>query len=414
MKVSIITIGDEILIGQVIDSNSARIGQMIQDLGLRVNFKWTISDERSEILYTLSEAKTKSDIIFITGGLGPTNDDITKSILAEFFQSNLVFSEKNYSHLESLLKPRNIPITESHKSQCFVPEIANLLDNQMGTAMGLHIEQDQRIWFAMPGVPYEMEYIMKHQILPLLQSKGLEKSSYYRTVHIMGQGETQIASVIEPLLQNKSQSIKIAYLPSLGYVRIRLTVDDNITPEIKKEVDQWIELISEKFGTAVYGFDDTSLPKELSKLISDNNIQIGFAESCTGGYLSHLITLIPGASQYFRGSIIAYSYELKTQLCGVLPNTLVEYGAVSEPTVIEMAKGIAKRLDLDLAISISGIAGPDGGTPEKPVGTVWIAVGNETDVKTKKLKLSKDRQRNIETSAYYAMILAWEWLKEHY
>lgn len=148
-------------------------------------------------------------------------------------------------------------------------------------------------------------------------------------------------------------------------------------------MDQWIELISEKFGTAVYGFDDTSLPKELSKLISDNNIQIGFAESCTGGYLSHLITLIPGASQYFRGSIIAYSYELKTQLCGVLPNTLVEYGAVSEPTVIEMAKGIAKRLDLDLAISISGIAGPDGGTPEKPVGTVWIAVGNETDVKTK-------------------------------
>ena len=148
MKVSIITIGDEILIGQVIDSNSARIGQMIQDLGLRVNFKWTISDERSEILYTLSEAKTKSDIIFITGGLGPTNDDITKSILAEFFQSNLVFSEKNYSHLESLLKPRNIPITESHKSQCYVPEIANLLDNQMGTAMGLHIEQDQKIWFA--------------------------------------------------------------------------------------------------------------------------------------------------------------------------------------------------------------------------------------------------------------------------
>ena len=155
MKVSIITIGDEILIGQVIDSNSARIGQMIQDLG------WTISDERSEILYTLSEAKTKSDIIFITGGLGPTNDDITKSILAEFFQSNLVFSEKNYSHLESLLKPRNIPITESHKSQCFVPEIANLLDNQMGTAMGLHIEQDQRIWFAMPGVPYEMDLCYK-------------------------------------------------------------------------------------------------------------------------------------------------------------------------------------------------------------------------------------------------------------
>lgn len=413
MKVSIITIGDEILIGQVIDSNSAKIGQMVQDLGIRINHKWAISDNRVEMLYTFDQANQKSDIIFVTGGLGPTEDDITKEILAEFFQTKLVFSDQSFEHIKALFLPRNIKITDRHHRQCMIPENARLLDNQMGTALGLHIESDGKHWFAMPGVPYEMEYIMKHEVIPYLQSIEITKESYHRTIHIMGVSETQIADRIAPIIGKRNNLIQIAYLPSLGNVRLRLTVDENLTEEIKRELEDYIFQIGQVYGTAVIGYDYTSLEYELGTILKSKGMMIGTAESCTGGYVSHLLTSIPGSSAYFKGAIIAYTNEMKMQFCNVALETLMKFTAVSEETVIEMVKGSCEKLNLDIALAVSGIAGPDGGTAEAPVGTIWIAAGNTSIVKTRKLQLSKDRKRNIEAAAYYSLILAWEWISEH-
>lgn len=410
MKISLISIGDEILVGQVLDTNGVRIAQALADIGQRIDYKWTIGDTAQDILYTMREAANRSDCIIITGGLGPTKDDITKKVMAQFFNVKLDYSPKAYQHLEAMLSSRNIEITDSHKTQCYIPSNAQLLDNQKGTALGLQIEDKDLVWFAMPGVPYEMEYILIHSIIPFLKSKFGHISSYHRTIHIMGIGETKIADTIEPLIKERFPEIKIAYLPSLGYVRVRLTSDDLQSEVDKEQVDEAISLIRSLFERKAFGTDDTNLATELGIKLKSLNKTIGCAESCTGGYASHLITSVSGASEFFKGSIIAYSNEIKQSHLNVPKEVLDQHGAVSEATVRRMVIGACKALGTDISVAISGIAGPSGGTTEKPVGTVWIAAGNQDHQIVKLLKLGKDRQQNIEAAAYFALILAWEWL----
>lgn len=410
MKISIITIGDELLIGQVVDSNSAKIATMLGNLGLSVHRKWCVGDSREEIEYALAQAEESADLILITGGLGPTKDDITKKIMAEYFNNDLVFSDQHLLHLEKMLKPRGIEVTDAHKTQCYVPDHAELLDNQLGTALGLKMEVKGKTWISMPGVPYEMEYIMEHSVLPYLMTINQDKHWYAYTINSIGMGETEIASIIEPLLEDMPSYISIAYLPSISMVRVRLTGNHSDPVFLKSQVDAYAKIAEDSLGSKVLNRNNSTIEAEIAHLLLKQNKTIGTAESCTGGNIASKITSIPGCSKYFIGSIVAYSYEVKTHLLNVSKERLVEFGAVSEETVISMMVGACESLHADFTIAVSGIAGPDGGTPDKPVGTVWIAVGNALRYKTKKLKLSRDRHRNIEAASILALILAREWL----
>ena len=410
MKIGIITIGDELLLGQVIDSNSAKIANMIYPLGLKIEKKWCISDQHEAILSCMAQAEAELDLILVTGGLGPTRDDITKKTMAEFFGVPLVFSDENYQHILSLFNARNIPVREEQKSQCFIPEGTRLLENKMGTAMGLYFHHQHKHWFAMPGVPFEMEYIMQNSVLPFLQQQGSHERIMHKTIHIAGLGETDIASRLEPLLHNIPQEMTLAYLPSIGLVKFRLTMKSENEQWMSEQLDHYINVCKNELGDKVFSASDENLESVVANLLNEKNFTLGLCESCTGGFLSYRFTTMPGASDYFKGTIVCYSNEIKMNLLKVQESTLDQFGAVSEETVKELVIGGIKTLNVDCCISISGIAGPSGGTIEKPVGTIWIAVGNAENQLTKKLLLWKDRKRNIEGASTYALILCREWL----
>ncbi len=410
VRIGVINIGDELLLGQVIDSNSARIGQFLAPLGLNVHRKWCVGDDAEEIKYALTEAARTEEIILITGGLGPTRDDVTKKVLAEYFGVGMVFSEENYAHLRNLLEPRNVPIREVHRQQCFMPANARLLENKMGTAMGMWMEHEGKIYIAMPGVPYEMDYIMIHGVLPGLKAKSYSSNMYHQTMHVGGMGETEIAAVIEPLLNKLPEYISLAYLPALGTVRVRLTGNHENAALLKQQIDDYLNQMSASLGEKVFGFGDSSLEKALGAMLLEKGLKLGTAESCTGGNIAHKITSVPGSSAYFMGGVISYTNAVKKTMLNVKDQTLENHGAVSEQTVREMVTGCCEALNVDLAIAVSGIAGPDGGTDELPVGTIFIAAGNADGILTRKLKLGKDRSRNIETASIYALLLAREWI----
>lgn len=412
MKIALIVIGDEILLGQVIDSNASSIAKLLYEEGLQIFKKWTVADQKEEIQLALIESSQQADIILMTGGLGPTKDDITKKTLADFLKRPLVFNEIQQKHLEKILKPRGIPITEMQLHQCYLPDQSLLLDNQLGTALGMWLEQQGKIYISMPGVPYEMEFIMQHTVIPKLRSFQSEKRLIHQTVVTVGLGETEIAARIEPLLSNMPDHISIAYLPSQGQVKVRLTATGSDEELIQKELNHFIRIIQTELESAIIGVGATSLEFEIGNLLRKGNKTLVTAESCTGGHLAHRITLIPGASDYFLGSVVAYQNHIKESLLGVSPEILETYGAVSEACVISMVKGSCEKFNSDFAIATSGIAGPGGGTSEKPVGTVWIAYGSKDNIETKKFQFTRDRIRNIEASSTYALILFWKFLKK--
>lgn len=411
MKISLIVIGDEILLGQVIDSNASSIAKLLYQEGLQIFKKWTVADQEDEIQRALTESSQQSDIILMTGGLGPTKDDITKKTLADFLKRPLVFNEIQKEHLEKILKPRGIEVTERQLHQCYMPDGSLLLDNQMGTALGMWIEQEGKIYISMPGVPYEMEFIMQHGVIPKLRSFQSDKHIIHQTVYTVGMGETEIAARIEPLLSNMPAHISIAYLPSQGQVKVRLTTSGNDKEFIQVELDHFINMIQTELETAIIGIGQTSLEKEIGNLLRNGKKTLVTAESCTGGHLAHQISSVPGASDYFLGSVVAYQNHIKESLLNVAPEILETNGAVSEACVIAMVKGVCEKFNSDFAIATSGIAGPGGGTPEKPVGTVWIAYGTKENIETKKYQFTRDRIRNIEASSTFAMILFWKFLK---
>lgn len=407
MNAVIIAIGDELLIGQVVDSNSTFIGQVLSELGIKVIRKWTTGDKAEEIKYTLRQASESADLILLTGGLGPTKDDITKKTLAEYFETPLVFNQQNYDHLLKLLSYRNLPVKESYLEQCYIPSIAELLDNRLGTALGMWIEHKNKIFISLPGVPDEMKYIMTYQVIPRLSDRFIVDKYFSRTYYTCGIGETDIADRLEPLLNEFADKISIAYLPSIAQVKFRISIQSETDLSILEECSK---KIYQEFGNVIFGEGNTNISQELGKLLLSRKLTMGTVESCTGGEIASKISSIPGSSAYYKGSLITYATELKEKILNIPNESIQKYNVVSSQIAEEMVKKAANILNTDLVISSTGIAGPEGGTEDIPIGTIYISCGNQSRILTQKLKLSKNRERNIEAASVLALNLAREWV----
>jgi nicotinamide-nucleotide amidase len=412
-KVGIITIGDELLIGQVTDTNSTRIGQILGKEGIRVLRKWCVGDRAEEILYALHEAEKMADLILITGGLGPTKDDITVKTLSEYFGAGLVFHEGAFANLSRMLEARHVPVRDMHRQQCVLPSNARLLDNKLGTAPGLLFEEKGKIWVSMPGVPYEMEYILEHGVMPLLRDKGFNQGFSQMTILTAGLGESEIAHRIEPLIEGMPEEISLAYLPSLGSVRLRLSGQSSDPQALANKIRHFGDIIIQELKHHVCGTGDGNVSQMLGQVLRDGKLKICTAESCTGGSISRMIAEIQGASDYFEGAVIGYSVDSKKEILGLNSHILESAGIVSEQTVREMALGACRLFHADLAIATTGYAGPTGGTEESPTGTIWIAAGNEKHMITRRISGGMDRIRNIERASALGLLLAWDWIRQY-
>ncbi len=414
MTANILIIGDEILIGQTIDTNSAVIAKHLNKIGIDVGIVLTVADDNQAIVNGLATIVKSSDLILTTGGLGPTKDDITKQALCAYFEDELDFKEDMYQGIKKAFAKRNIPVTEAHRLQCYIPSSAELCPNNMGTAPGMLFEKDEKKYFSMPGVPYEMEHLLTDYLIPLLQKESLESGIYHRTLLTAGTGETVLADMISDILSEIPEKIGIAYLPSLGSVKIRLTAKGEVEKDLAAMVDLFFKRIKNKLQEFVYGEEEESLEEHIGKLLLQKGLTLCTAESCTGGHIGHKITSVSGSSAYFEGGVVSYSNESKKKLLGVKEETLEQYGAVSEETVIEMQKGAIQLMNTSLSLSVSGIAGPTGGTKEKPVGTIWIACGDGNEIRTRKIVAGKTRLKNIEYATVYALNMLRQFVKEKY
>lgn len=404
MEAAILTIGDEILIGQIVDTNSAWLGQKLSEIGIKVKKIFSLGDQKEEIIKGLSQAISESDMVIITGGLGPTKDDITKVAIAEFLGVELFFHHETYERIKRIFEKIGKQMSSSHDSQCFMPEGVTILKNSMGTAPGMLFNYKNKKIISLPGVPYEMKAIMEEVVLPMLVDESVN-TIIHKTILTCCTGETVIENRISDLVSSFPPELKIAYLPSLAQVRLRLTATGNNLEAIQKMINYYTDGISERLSDVIFGYDDSSLENELQKLCISKGLTIALAESCTGGHISSKIVSVPGSSEYYLGGMVAYSDEIKKKLLHVSEVTLHNYGAVSEETVKEMVDGTIRIFNCDAAISVSGIAGPGGGSTEKPVGTIWICVGNNQKKETFLLKAGKDRNKNIEIASIYALDL---------
>jgi nicotinamide-nucleotide amidase len=403
MIAEIITIGDELLIGQVIDTNSAWIGENLNMIGIKVHQITSISDDREHILKTLEEAETRADIILITGGLGPTKDDITKTTLCEYFDTRLVFNQDAYKNIETIFLQRGYTVTELNRRQAEVPANCTPIMNLNGTAPGMWFERNNKIFVSMPGVPFEMKTMMSEQILPKFTAKLNLGFIIHKTILTQGVGESFLAKTIEDWEDSLPKSIKLAYLPQPGMVRLRLTAIGNNKAEILNLIEEQDQKLRQLIPDYIFGYDNETMESVVGNLLKKHKMTVSTAESCTGGRIAHLITSVPGSSEYFIGSVVAYSNRIKEAELGVRAESLEKYGAVSEAVVREMAEGIRKKFKTDFSIATSGIAGPDGGTDEKPVGTTWIAVATPEKTITQKFLFGEHRGRNIHKAALAAL-----------
>jgi nicotinamide-nucleotide amidase len=405
MKAEIITIGDEILIGQIVDTNSAWMGQQLNLLGIEVYQVTSVHDNHDHILKAISEAEQNADLVLITGGLGPTKDDITKKCLCEYFNTELVLFPDVLEHVQSLLSSRNVIINDLNRDQALLPSSCTVLHNSVGTASGMWFEQNNTIFVSMPGVPFEMEAIMLEEVFPRLTKLGITQNIVHRTVLTIGLPESMLAEKIEQWESALPEFIKLAYLPSQMMVRLRLSgygVDKNlIEEEINRQIKELVALIPEH----VFGFDDDNLGVVIGRLLSGLGHTLALAESCTGGSIAQFITSNAGSSAYFKGGVVAYSNEIKCKLLSVSSELIETHGAVSRQVAEAMAVGACKVMDTNYAVATTGIAGPDGGTHEKPVGTVWIAVAGPSGVKSKMYNFKHNRERNIIRTTHTALNL---------
>ncbi len=406
MLAEIITIGDELLIGQVIDTNSAWLGQQLSQNGIQVKQITSVSDDAKHIVAALDEAKKRADIILITGGLGPTKDDITKKTLKEYFKMDWRQDEEVLQNVIGIFRRFGKETTDINKLQAQVPDKCIALKNKNGTAPGMWFDIDQKVFVSMPGVPYEMKGIMSESVLPMLRKKFGLPTIIHRTILTQGIGESMLAEKIERWEDSlATEKIKLAYLPSPGIVRLRLSVEGNDKDALLKSVNKKIAEVMPIIKGFVFGFDEDTLEKVVGDLLKKEKRTLSTAESCTGGLVAHMLTSVPGSSEYYWGSIVSYSYEVKTNELNVPKEMLEQFGAVSEETVKQMAIGVRERLKTDYSIAISGIAGPDGGTDDKPVGTVWIAVSKKEFVFAKKFQFGDNRERNILRSSIMALAM---------
>ncbi|MBK9487688.1 MAG: competence/damage-inducible protein A [Haliscomenobacter sp.] len=403
MKISILTVGDEILIGQIVDTNSAWMGQQLNLTGARVVTIITVGDTMEAIHAGLREALEQADVILMTGGLGPTKDDITKKALSEYMGVDMVFHELTFQRITKMFEVWGRPMNEAHRLQCYMPANAEILTNKMGTAPGMWMEYAGKVIVSMPGVPYEMQYLMEHEVLPKLKQKFQGQPIAHRTILTVGEGESHISEKLEDFEEGLPEGFKLAYLPQIAQVRLRITGSLADEATLHRILDEKAEIIKSRFADIIYGFGTDTLEGAIGVMLKERGLKLATAESCTGGYLAHRITSVAGASDYFVGSVIAYANEVKMQVLGVSSATLDTHGAVSEQTVIEMAEGAVKVLPADIAISISGIAGPGGGSDTKPVGLAWMAVSNGQKTKTFSIRAGKDRDKNIQYFTIHAL-----------
>ena len=401
MKCEVISIGDELLIGQTVNTNASWIGEQLNNFGFTMAYGAVISDNKDDIISALINAANRSNVIIITGGLGPTKDDITKHTLTEYFNTSLELNKDIETNIIAYFKSVNRPILKSNLDQALLPKSCQVLSNSRGTASGMWFEKNNIIYISLPGVPYEMKGIMQEQVFPKLLSKmGGETVVVNKTIRTHGMGESFLAEIIKSWEDKlESNNIKLAYLPSPGIVKLRLSVLGLDQLILEKKLDYAIDELKALIPDQIYGYGNVTMEGIVGNLLKDRELTVATAESCTGGSVSKMLTSISGSSSYFNGSIVSYTNQSKVDLLNVDNNDIDNYGAVSQQVVEQMAEGVRNKLHADYGISTSGIAGPSGGTKEKPVGTVWIAVASKNRIVSKKLKLGYNRERNIHVSS---------------
>ncbi|SEG53761.1 competence/damage-inducible protein A [Sphingobacterium lactis] len=412
MKAEIITIGDEILLGQIVDTNSAWIAQVLFAEQIHIQQITSITDKEDHILQALADARDRADLIICTGGLGPTKDDVTKFTAAKFFLTELVHDPAVLAHVEQIFARFNRTMPDINLGQADVLANGEVLFNDWGTAPGMWVEDQGKVFVFLPGVPFEMKNLMTHRVIPKLKVFKSTEQVVNRYILTVGIGESHLAESIADIEDSFPPHVHLAYLPKIGLVRLRISVTGTDIDALNREADQWKEALAKRIGKAVVATEDISFEEVIVRAFSTCGYTLSTAESCTGGNIARLITEIPGSSEMFQGSIVAYANSVKENMLGVQADTLAHHGAVSEQTVIEMAKGVQSKLNSNYAIATSGIAGPGGGTPEKPVGTVWVAVAGRDQVRTKLFQFHQDRLLNIERTTAQALLMLWNLYQE--
>jgi nicotinamide-nucleotide amidase len=405
VRAEIITIGDEILIGQTIDTNAAYIASKLNDIGVNVTLKRTIADRADAIAEALDQVNKETTLVFMTGGLGPTNDDITKKTLNDYFDGELVFNEEVYRNIEAIFSSFNRTPQEVHRYQAYLPSTARVLINSMGTASGMHFEKEGKHFFSMPGVPYEAEHLVKDRVIPWILENLQKGTVIHRTILTQGVPESDLAEMLTDFENKLPEGISMAYLPSPGMVKLRLTSYEGNPVEREEQIANLIDEMKQILGDVVYGENIQTLEQVIGEMLEINNKTLSLAESCTGGSIASRITAVPGASKYFLGSIVSYATEVKEEVLVIDSGIVDQYGVVSEKMAQVMAEKARKLFNTDYAVSTTGIAGPDGGTPELPVGSVWIGISGPSRTKAWYYRFGRNRGRNIQKATVTALNL---------
>jgi len=406
MNVEILSIGDELLIGQTINTNASWLGQQLSAIGARIIKTVAISDTVDAIIDALNATQETTNCVIITGGLGPTKDDITKHTLCSYFNTTLEIHKPTLDKIEDYFSKRNRPMLETNRQQAALPVGCTILKNDFGTAAGMWFEEKGKVFISLPGVPYEMKGIMSEEALPRLKEKFSLKSIYHRTALTQGIGESFLAEIIKDWENSiRDSGLGLAYLPSPGLVKLRITSYKGA--EDASVIDEYFEQLAVLIPEALFGYENDTLQSVIGNLLKDNNFTIGTVESCTSGLLAHQICSISGASDYFQGSLLTYSNKLKVKLAHVSAENIVNFGAVSEQVAREMAEGGRKNLGVDVCISTTGIAGPTGGTDEKPVGLVWVGIALPNRAIARRFHFGDNRERNLQMTVWSAL----NWLR---
>lgn len=395
----LLTIGDEILYGQIVDTNSQWMSVELDKVGIKVIRKTTVGDKEAEILTAFAEAEKRADIVLITGGLGPTSDDLTKPCLAKYFGCELVIHPEALEEVTAFFVSRGRELTETNRQQAALPTCCTKITNPVGTAPGMWFHIRGKVFMSMPGVPHEMKKMMREQVIPKLKETFPLPTILHKVIRTIGIGESMLSDRIQEWEKSLPSHLSLAYLPSLGEVKLRLTGIGSSASDLQAELEAWSDKLTPVISSYIYGYGEDTIEVVVGRRLREKRLTLSIAESCTGGYVSHLITSVPGSSEYFLGSMIPYAYEIKMRQLGVKPETLERYGAVSEPTISEMANIVRAKFNTDIGIATSGIAGPGGATPDKPVGTVWIGYSDRHQTVTRKLQLAKDRMINIQLAS---------------
>lgn len=408
MQAEIIAIGDEILIGQTVDTNSSFIAGKLNAQGIQVKQNRVIADDAADIVFALNSIHKNTKLVFITGGLGPTKDDITKITLSRYFGGELVYHPEVFEHIKTLFQSFGRVPSKTNESQAYLPDVCTPISNTLGTAPGMRFQKEGVYYFSLPGVPYETERLVEKEIMPWINETLQGGSVYHQTVLTQGVPESELSEMIEDWESNLPKSIRLAYLPSAGMVKLRLSSYSEDPKMAKERINAEFNKLPAILGNILFGEGASTIEEVIGIELAKRALTLSVAESCTGGYIAHMLTSVPGSSAYFKGGMVSYANSAKIELLGVEDQLIAKYGAVSEQVVLAMAQGAKQKFKTDYALATSGVAGPDGGSEEKPVGTVWIALCGPDGAKAHKFQFGRSRERNIRKSA----LMALDWLRK--